>query len=93
MVLIMRDKKLGDPVINRCISRQFRWNDGMEVMTLLDSASEICFQLCLPGFALSVYLGVSMGLRGYTVVLYWFHAVQLVCNKLRGFGINLTQHK
>ena len=28
VVIIMRNNELGDPVINRCISRPFMWNDG-----------------------------------------------------------------
>ena len=57
VVLIMRVKELGVPVINRCISRQFTWNAGMKVMTLLDRASGISFQLCLPVILFSDCLG------------------------------------
>ena len=78
VVSIMRDKGLGDPAINRCISWKLRWNNGMEVMTLVDYVLGICFKFCLPGPLFCVYIGVILGLWGCNIILYWFHTVQLV---------------
>ena len=100
VVSIMRDKGLRDPAINRCISRKLRRNNGMEVMTLVDCASGVCLQLCLPGLSFCVYIGVILclwdallsctGFTWFQLVYHFTIVLMMIVMSTDGRGIPMT---